>query len=63
MSFVSPIRAFCWPVFRTIVRRKENAMLFFLLLAIAVVAAARAAQSALASLRSLPRSNEDWIWY
>lgn len=62
MSFVSPTGAFCWSIFRTIVRGKGNAMLF-LLLAIAVVAAARAAQSALASLRSLPRSNEDWIWY
>ena len=62
MNFVSPTRAFCWSMFRTTVRRKGNAMLF-LLLTIAALAATRAAQSALASLRSLPRSNEDWIWY
>lgn len=37
--------------------------MLFLLLAIAGLAATRAVQSALASLRSLPRSNEDWIWY
>lgn len=37
--------------------------MLFLLLAITVLAAGRAAQSALASLRCLPHSNEDWIWY
>lgn len=37
--------------------------MLFLLLALALLVAGRAAQSALASLRSLPRSNEDWIWY
>lgn len=37
--------------------------MLFIILASAALGAARAAQSALASLRSLPRSNEDWIWY
>jgi hypothetical protein len=42
--------------------KKGNAMLF-ILAALAVFAGAHAVRAALASLRSLPRSNEDWIWY
>lgn len=41
---------------------KGNAMLF-ILAAVAVFAGIQAIRAALASLRSLPRSNEDWIWY
>jgi hypothetical protein len=37
--------------------------MFFLFAVIAVFAGAHAVRTALASLRSLPRSNEDWIWY
>jgi len=41
---------------------KGNAMLF-ILAALAVVAGVRLVRAARASLGSLPRSNEDWIWY
>jgi hypothetical protein len=34
-----------------------------LISAIALLGLVRAVQAALESLRGLPRSNEDWIWY
>jgi len=37
--------------------------MLFLFVAIAVFAGVHAVRATLASLRSLPRSNEDWIWY
>ena len=37
--------------------------MLILMLILAVLGLAAAVRSALASLRSLPRSNEDWIWY
>lgn len=37
-------------------------MLIFLS-TVALFLVVRAVRAALASLRSLPRSNEDWIWY
>ena len=37
--------------------------MLFLLTAVALLAGVRAVKAALASLRSLPRSNEDWVWY
>jgi hypothetical protein len=37
--------------------------MLFILAALAVLVGVHAVRGALASLRSLPRSNEDWIWY
>lgn len=37
--------------------------MLLLFLVIAVFAGVHAVRTALASLRSLPRSNDDWIWY
>lgn len=37
--------------------------MLFILAAIAVFVGVHAVRAALASLRALPRSNEDWIWY
>jgi len=37
--------------------------MLFIFAAIAVFAGVQAVRAALASLRALPRSNEDWIWY
>jgi hypothetical protein len=37
-------------------------MLFFIL-AITAFVAVRAVQAVIESLSSLPRSNQDWIWY
>lgn len=37
-------------------------MLFFIL-AITVFIVVRAVRAAFGSLRSLPHSNEDWVWY
>jgi hypothetical protein len=37
--------------------------MLILIIALGVFLAARAVMAALASLRGLPRSNEDWIWY
>jgi hypothetical protein len=34
-----------------------------LIISLGVFAGVRTVRSVLASLRSLPRSNEDWIWY
>lgn len=34
-----------------------------LIIALGVFLGARVIMAALASLRGLPRSNEDWIWY
>jgi hypothetical protein len=48
--------------FRTVVRRKENAMLIFLGLFAALPAAA-ALRALRRTLASLPRSNRDWIFY
>ena len=52
----------CLPKFRTIVRRKEDAMLIAIF-SIAGFLLVRGVMAALASLRGLPRSNEDWIYY
>jgi hypothetical protein len=49
-------------VFRTTVRRKEIAMFTLLILA-AVYGGYRAIRAAVDSLRALPRSNEDMIFY
>jgi len=54
--------AFAIPAFRTIVRRKEITMLIMLGL-LAVFGAARVAYAAIDSLRNLPRTNDDWIWF
>jgi hypothetical protein len=48
--------------FRTTVRRKEIKMLTLLILA-AFYGGYRAVRAALDSLRALPRSNEDMIFY
>ena len=37
--------------------------MLFILASIAVFAGVQAVRAALASLRALPSSNEDWIWY
>ena len=37
--------------------------MLILVVALGVFFGARAVMSALASLRGLPRSNEDWVWY
>lgn len=37
--------------------------MLILIIALGLYAAARAVGAVLASLRNLPRSNEDWIWY
>lgn len=37
--------------------------MLILIIALGVFLGVRATRAALASLRSLPRSNEDWIWY
>jgi len=50
------------PTFRTSVRRKDFTMLIILGIA-AAWGGWRMAQAALASLRSLPRSNDDWIFF
>ncbi len=50
------------PTFRTIVRRKEITMFTFLMIA-GVYGAYRVARAAIESLRHLPRSNEDMIFY
>jgi hypothetical protein len=42
--------------------KKGNAMLL-LFFALVVFALVRAVQAAAESLRGLPRSNEDWIWF
>jgi len=44
------------------VRRKEDAMLI-LIFSVAGFLLVRGVMAALASLRQLPRSNEDWIYY
>jgi hypothetical protein len=49
-------------VFSTTVRRKEIAMFTLLILA-AVYGGYRAIRAAVDSLRALPRSNEDMIFY
>lgn len=50
------------PVFRTIVRRKEIAVFTIFILATGY-AGWRLARAALESLRGLPRSNDDMIFY
>ncbi len=37
--------------------------MLILIIAVGVFLGVRAVKAVLASLRSLPRSNEDWIWY
>lgn len=37
--------------------------MLILIIGLGVFFGARAVRAAMASLRSLPRSNEDWIWY
>ena len=37
--------------------------MLILIIGLGVFFGVRAAKAVLASLRSLPRSNEDWIWY
>jgi hypothetical protein len=37
--------------------------MLILIIALGVFVGVRAGMAVLASLRSLPRSNEDWIWY
>ena len=37
--------------------------MLILMLSLAILGVAAAVRSALASLRGLPRSNEDWVWY
>jgi hypothetical protein len=37
--------------------------MLILMLSLAVLGLAAVARSALASLRGLPRTNEDWVWY
>ena len=37
--------------------------MLLIVFALAVFVLVRAAQAAVESLRGLPRSNEDWIWY
>lgn len=37
--------------------------MLFVFTALAVFAGVQAVRAALESLRALPRSNEDWIWY
>ncbi len=37
--------------------------MLILIIAFGALLAARVVQAILASLRQLPRSNEDWIWY
>jgi hypothetical protein len=49
-------------MFRTIVRRKEPTVLMLFTLAVAY-GGYRAVRAAIESLRGLPRSNEDMIFY
>ena len=56
---VIPIRS---PIFRTIVRRKGFSMLSLLILAL-VYAGLRTLAFAIRSLRDVPRSNDDMIFY
>ena len=37
--------------------------MLILIIALGVFLGVRAGTAVLASLRSLPRSNEDWVWY
>lgn len=37
--------------------------MLFLLIALGLIVGVRAAKAVMASLASLPRSNEDWIYY
>lgn len=37
--------------------------MLILIIALGVFLGTRVIMTALASLRSLPRSNEDWVWY
>jgi len=37
--------------------------MLILIIALGIFVGARAVTAALASLRGLPRSNEDWVWY
>ncbi|MDB5965489.1 MAG: hypothetical protein JWQ72_1989 [Polaromonas sp.] len=37
--------------------------MLILMVSLGIYAGVRAVSAALASLRSLPRSNEDWVWY
>jgi hypothetical protein len=50
------------PTFRTRVRRKEPAMSTFLIL-LAAYGGWRAVSAALATLRQVPRSNEDMVFF
>ena len=50
------------PIFRTDVRRKEPAMFTLLILA-AAYGGWRVVRAALESLRALPRSNDDMIFF
>lgn len=50
------------PIFRTHVRRKEPAVLTLLIIA-AAYGVARGAFLALSSLRNLPRSNDDMVFF
>jgi len=37
--------------------------MLILIIALGIFVGARAVTAAVASLRGLPRSNEDWVWY
>lgn len=50
------------PKFRTIVLKKESAMLTVLALA-AIYGAARLLVLGVRSLQSLPHSNDDWVYF
>jgi len=54
--------SFSLSIFRTNVRRKESTMFTILLIA-AAYGGWRVVRAALESLRGLPRSNEDMIFY